>query len=74
MARGAEALVSMTWSKSGTREVYSDFNAMTLQITTDALFGFTPSDPQSKDVTGRARGSWGEQPKTGASVLKCKPL
>lgn len=52
MTRGAEALVTHTWRGSSVREVYADFNDLTLQITTDALFGFKPSNPESKRVTG----------------------
>ena len=52
MTRGAEALVTHTWRGSSTREVYADFNDLTLQITTDALFGFKPSNPESNKVTG----------------------
>ena len=58
MARGAQELVTSTWQNAGAREIYSDFNSLTLQITTDALFGFTPSTPQSKTVTGIARPRW----------------
>lgn len=52
MTRGAEALVTDIWRGATTREVYSDYNNLTLQITTDALFGFTPSNPEAKRVTG----------------------
>jgi len=52
MARGAEQLVQTTWRGERAREVYSDFNGLTLQITTDALFGFHASTPDSQNVTG----------------------
>ena len=54
MTRGAETLVKHTWRGSSVREVYADFNDLTLQITTDALFGFKPSNPESKRVTGNS--------------------
>ena len=55
MSRGAAHLVSKTWSGQATREVYSDFNDLTLQIVTDALFGFRASTPDSQNVTGTAQ-------------------
>ena len=55
MSRGAAHLVSETWSGQATREVYSDFNDLTLQIVTDALFGFRASNPDSQNVTGTAQ-------------------
>lgn len=52
MAAGAEELVGRTWAAGGEREVYADFNALTLRIVTDALFGSETSSPDSRAVTG----------------------
>ena len=55
----------------GTREVYADFNKLTLQITTDALFGFTPSAPEARTVTGKQTFTQTKRLKvTAAEVIK----
>lgn len=52
MTRSAEHLVTRLWAQYESRDVYPDFNTVTLQIVTDALFGFQPSTPESQTVTG----------------------
>jgi hypothetical protein len=45
-------LLRTSWLSSGVRDVYSDFNAVTLQITTEALFGNNLSAEEGARVTG----------------------
>ena len=46
------ALVQGPWRYSGCREVYADLNALTLQITTRALFGDDLPAAEGVKVTG----------------------
>lgn len=45
-------MVDEVWRHGEVRDVYADFNRVTLQIVTDALFGFHASTPESQTVTG----------------------
>ena len=54
MTRSADHLIKRTWGRHEIRDVYTDFNTVTLQIVTDALFGFQASSPESSTVTGKA--------------------
>lgn len=52
MSRGAEGLVKDLWrGQQLSREVYADFNDLTLQIVTNVLFGFSATNSESKAVT-----------------------
>ncbi|EIE20236.1 cytochrome P450 [Coccomyxa subellipsoidea C-169] len=52
MGSATRQMLATSWSGSGRRDVYSDFNALTLQITTEALFGKNLSAEQGAKVTG----------------------
>ncbi len=52
MAASAERLVSQTWQGSRERDVYADFNALSLQITMEALFGVDLPAREGRQVTG----------------------
>ena len=52
MESATERLLRTSWQGSGVREVYEDFNALTLRITTEALFGSNLSPEQGDKVTG----------------------
>ncbi len=52
MARAMRQMLATSWSGSGRRDVYSDFNALTLQISTEALFGENLPADQGARVTG----------------------
>lgn len=54
MADSTEALLATHWQHSGCRDVYKDFNALTLQITTQALFGNDLPAAEGIKVTGQA--------------------
>ena len=53
MTDSAEAMLAAQWRYSGCRDVYQDFNALTLQITTQALFGDDLPAAEGLRVTGR---------------------
>jgi len=40
------------WRQGGRRDVYADFNDLTLRITVDALFGSTVDSRQARRVAG----------------------
>ena len=40
------------WRQDGRRDVYSDFNDLTLRITVGALFGATVDSRQARRVSG----------------------
>ena len=46
------AMVGGQWRYSGCRDVYADLNALTLQITTQALFGDDLPAAEGVKVTG----------------------
>ncbi|KAK9903986.1 hypothetical protein WJX75_001915 [Coccomyxa subellipsoidea] len=52
MGSATRQMLATGWSGSGRRDVYSDFNALTLQITTEALFGKNLTADQGAKVTG----------------------
>ena len=54
MADSTEALLATHWQRSGCRDVYKDLNALTLQITTQALFGNDLPAAEGIKVTGQA--------------------
>ncbi len=45
-------MLSHVWSQGGTRDVYADFNELTLNITTNALFGVDMSSSQARGISG----------------------
>lgn len=52
MASATEHLVEHTWAQAGVRDVYADFNELTLTITTNALFGVDMSSSQAAGISG----------------------
>ena len=53
MTDSTEAMLATQWQHSGRRDVYKDFNALTLQITTQALFGDDLPAAEGLRVTGQ---------------------
>ena len=49
-------MLSNTWADRGTRDVYADYNELTLSITTNALFGVDMSSSQSAGISSKQ--SW----------------
>ena len=52
MAHETRRLLEGPWAGGGVRPVYADFNALTLDITTAALFGTGLPRAQAAKVTG----------------------
>ena len=52
MAASAQRLVTETWRGSRERDVYAGFNALSLQITMEALFGVDLPPREGRQVTG----------------------
>jgi hypothetical protein len=52
MAAETRRLLDGPWAGGGRRSVYADFNTLTLDITTGALFGAELPREQAADVTG----------------------
>lgn len=57
------------WAGGSSREVYADFNALTLRIVTDALFGFQTSSPDSRAVTGKPKAQTLEETKRTSNAI-----
>ena len=53
MTDSTEAMLATQWQHSGRRDVYKDFNALTLQVTTQALFGDDLPAAEGLRVTGQ---------------------
>lgn len=53
MTSATQHMLSRVWSKGGVRDVYADFNELTLDITTKALFGVNMSSSQAAGISGR---------------------
>jgi len=66
MVRNTQALLSTTWCQGGTRDVYADFNALTLEITLEALFGF-----EMDRTGGGGSGGGGSSAGGGTSPTEC---
>ena len=54
MSGATQQMLDRCWRGGGRHNVYADFNALTLQITTDALFGESIPAEQAAEVTGVA--------------------
>ncbi|KAK9829411.1 hypothetical protein WJX72_005691 [[Myrmecia] bisecta] len=52
MGMATQQMLRNSWLQSRQRDIYADFNALTLQITTDALFGADLPPRQALEVTG----------------------
>lgn len=55
MASSTEHLLAHVWGQGGVRDVYADFNELTLNITTNALFGVDMSSAQAAGISGKPR-------------------
>ena len=53
MASATEHLLAEVWAQGGVRDVYADFNELTLNITTNALFGVDMSSSQAAGISGK---------------------
>ena len=52
MADAAGDLVGEVWAGGGARDVYADFNALTLDIVTKVLFGWDVDPQQASTIVG----------------------
>lgn len=52
MTSETQQMLSRAWRCGGRRDVYSDFNDLTLRITVGALFGATVDSQQARRVAG----------------------
>lgn len=52
MAAATQDMLARIWRQDGRRDVYSDFNDLTLRITVGALFGATVDSRQARRVSG----------------------
>ena len=53
MSSATQDMLGGVWSEGGIRDVYADFNELTLNITTIALFGVDMSSRQALGISGR---------------------
>lgn len=54
MAPATQEMLARAWRQGGRRDVYTDFNDLTLRITVGALFGATVDSRQARRVAGAA--------------------
>ena len=52
MCAATEHMLAEVWAQDGVRDVYADFNELTLNITTNALFGVDMSSSQAAGISG----------------------
>ena len=52
MSSATQHMLADVWSTGGVRDVYADFNELTLNITTNALFGVDMSSSQALGISG----------------------
>lgn len=57
MSQATQHMLSNTWADRGTRDVYADYNELTLSITTNALFGVDMSSSQSAGISSKHPGA-----------------
>ncbi|KAK9830754.1 hypothetical protein WJX74_005464 [Apatococcus lobatus] len=69
MAASAQRLVSETWQGSRERDVYADFNALSLQITMEALFGVDLPPREGRQVTEAVKAAFDYFSQRGASSM-----
>lgn len=53
MSEATEHMLSSVWVSGGIRDVYADYNDLTLSITTNALFGVDMSSSQSAGISSK---------------------
>ena len=54
MSQATQHMLSSVWaSGGGARDVYADYNELTLSITTNALFGVDMTSRQSAGISGK---------------------
>lgn len=63
MCSATEHMLAEVWFEGGVRDVYADFNELTLNITTNALFGVEMSSSQALSISGEQKwctvhGTW----------------
>jgi cytochrome P450 len=54
MTAATQDMLARMWRQDGRRDVYADFNDLTLRITVGALFGATVDSRQARRVSGEA--------------------
>ena len=54
MASETQRLALDTWAHGGPRDVYADYNALTLDIVTEVLFGWDIPKEQARTIIGGA--------------------
>lgn len=73
MLRSADRLVRVRWRDGWARDVYADFNALTLEITIEALFGGGRGSSSqalaSAEITGAIQEAFGFFARRGAAAL-----
>ena len=52
MSSATQHMLGGLWGRGGVRDVYADFNELTLNITTNALFGVNMSSRQAAGISG----------------------
>ncbi len=55
MCSATEHMLAEVWFEGGVRDVYADFNELTLNITTNALFGVDMSSSQALSISGEQK-------------------
>ncbi len=54
MAAATEQMLQTRWRPGAQRDIYADFNALTLDVTTRALFGSNLPASESRQITGES--------------------
>ena len=54
MAAATEQMMQTRWRPGAQRDIYADFNALTLDVTTRALFGSNLQASDSRQITGES--------------------
>lgn len=67
MSSAAREMLDTKWAHSGARDVYADYNVLTLRIATEALFGNSLSPAQGARVRGE------EAPGPPTQAVSCSP-
>ena len=77
MANAGAALLTGPWGKRGTRDVYADFNNLTLGIVADALFGADVRGRRAREINGaiaEAFEFFGKRSSTGMVIPEWVPI
>lgn len=58
MSQATQHMLDSVWAAGGSRDVYADYNELTLSITTNALFGVNMSSSQSAGISSKLHQRW----------------